>query len=141
MSGVYEVIMSKYDRNFKDKIRSLGKINEEYVKIKERVLKGEEEKNMTDFKIDPEGIMKFKHRICIPNLMDSKLLIFNENQKNISPGHPGYHKMISTLRKQFYWPNVKNDTADYLSKCLECQQVKVEHQHPIGLLHPFPIPE
>jgi hypothetical protein len=24
---------------------------------------------------------------------------------------------------------------------LECQKVKVENRHPIGLLHPFPIPE
>jgi hypothetical protein len=36
---------------------------------------------------------------------------------------------------------MKTDTTDYLEKCLECQQVKVEHQHPTGLLHPFPIPE
>jgi hypothetical protein len=68
--------------------------------------------------------------------MESKL-IFNEINKNPY----SYQKMISVLRKQFYWPNMKTDTTDYLVKCLECQQVKVEHQHPVGLLHPFPIPE
>jgi hypothetical protein len=35
----------------------------------------------------------------------------------------------------------EKDTTDYLAKCLECQQVKVEHQHPTGLLQPLPIPE
>ena len=36
---------------------------------------------------------------------------------------------------------MKNDIAKYISKCMKCQQVKVEHQHPAGLLQPFPIPE
>ena len=56
-------------------------------------------------------------------------------------GHPGYQKMITTLRKQFFWPNLKTNLVDYLSKCLECQQVKDEHQHTTGLLQPLPIPE
>jgi hypothetical protein len=36
---------------------------------------------------------------------------------------------------------MKNETVEYLSKCLDCQQVKVEHQHLTGLLQPLPIPE
>jgi hypothetical protein len=36
---------------------------------------------------------------------------------------------------------MKSETTEYLSKCLDCQQVKVEHQHPTGLLQPLPIPE
>jgi hypothetical protein len=48
--------------------------------------------------------------------------------------------MITATRKHFYWLGLKKDTTDYLAKCLECQQVKVEHQHPVGLLQPIPIP-
>ena len=62
--------------------------------------------------------------------MDLKLLIFNEIHKNTYSGHPVYHKMISSLRKQFYLPNMKTDTTNYLVKCLECQQLKVEHKKP-----------
>jgi hypothetical protein len=35
---------------------------------------------------------------------------------------------------------MKIDIVDYLSKCLECQQLKEEHQHLGDLLHHFPIP-
>ena len=36
---------------------------------------------------------------------------------------------------------MKRDMVEYISRCIKCQQVKVEHQHPAGLLQPFPVPE
>jgi hypothetical protein len=36
---------------------------------------------------------------------------------------------------------MKNETTEYLSKCLDCQQVNDEHKHSTCLLQPFPIPE
>ena len=36
---------------------------------------------------------------------------------------------------------MKRDIAEYISKCMICQQVKVENQHPVGLLEPLPGPE
>ena len=30
---------------------------------------------------------------------------------------------------------------EYISRCMKCQQVKVEHQHPAGLLQPLPVSE
>ena len=56
-------------------------------------------------------------------------------------GHPGYQKMITNLRNKIFWSRLKEDLIDYLSKCLEFQQVMDEHQYPIGLLQPLPIPE
>jgi hypothetical protein len=35
----------------------------------------------------------------------------------------------------------KNEVVDFIARCLECQKVKAEHIHPIGLLQPLPIPE
>ena len=36
---------------------------------------------------------------------------------------------------------MKNDVAEFVAKCLTFQQVKIEHQRPVGLLQPLPIPE
>eukprot|EP00253_Pinus_taeda_P015383 PITA_15383 len=36
---------------------------------------------------------------------------------------------------------MKRDVTVYLARCIECQQVKAEHQYPAGLLQPLPIPE
>ena len=35
---------------------------------------------------------------------------------------------------------MKNEVVEFLARCIECQQVKAEHQHPVGLLQPLPIP-
>ncbi|GJS93187.1 putative reverse transcriptase domain-containing protein [Tanacetum coccineum] len=34
----------------------------------------------------------------------------------------------------YWWPGMKNDIAEYVSKCLTCLKVKVEHQRSSGLL-------
>ena len=41
------------------------------------------------------------------------------------------------LRKEYFWPNMKTELAEYIARCFECQQVKTEHQHPVGLLQPL----
>ena len=56
-------------------------------------------------------------------------------------GHPRYQKMITMTGKDFFWPNMKKEEAEYLAHCIECQQVKAGHQHQFILLHPLPILE
>ena len=52
-------------------------------------------------------------------------------------GHPEYQKAIATARKQYFWPRMKNDMTESISSCMNCPQVKVEHQHLASLLQPF----
>ena len=56
-------------------------------------------------------------------------------------GHLGYQKTIATTRKNYFWPGMKKDTAEYILRSMICQQVKVQHQHRAGLLQPLSIPE
>ena len=34
---------------------------------------------------------------------------------------------------------MKNDVAEFVARCLTCQQVKIEHQRPAGSLQSLPI--
>ena len=47
--------------------------------------------------------------------------------------------MYHDLRRQYWWQGMKRDVAQFFSKCLTCQQVKVEHQKSARLLQPLPI--
>ncbi|KAJ8761423.1 hypothetical protein K2173_001554 [Erythroxylum novogranatense] len=55
--------------------------------------------------------------------------------------HPGSTRMYRDLKEHFWWKGMKRDVAEYVSRCLVCQQVKAEHQAPSGMLQPLSIPE
>jgi hypothetical protein len=55
--------------------------------------------------------------------------------------HPGVMKMKEDLKPLFFWKGMKTYIVNYVAICLECQQVKDEHRHPMGLLQPHAIPE
>ena len=55
--------------------------------------------------------------------------------------HPGETKMYHDLRRQFWWHGMNRDVTSFVSKCFTCQQVKVEHQRPAGLLQLLPVAE
>ncbi|GJZ53645.1 putative reverse transcriptase domain-containing protein [Tanacetum coccineum] len=48
--------------------------------------------------------------------------------------------MYYDLRDRYWWPRMKKDIAEYVSKCLTCLKVKAEHQRPSGLLQQPEIP-
>ena len=73
------------------------------------------------------GLLTYRNRLYIPYCDDLKRFIMDELHKRPYTGHPGYHKMITATRKQFYWPGLKKDTAKYLARCIEYQQIKAEH--------------
>ncbi|GJX80996.1 putative reverse transcriptase domain-containing protein [Tanacetum coccineum] len=68
-------------------------------------------------------------------------LIMHESYKSKYSIHPGSDKMYQDLKKLYWWPNMKAEIATYVSKCLTCAKVKVEHQKPSGLLQQPEIPE
>ncbi|GJQ96390.1 putative reverse transcriptase domain-containing protein [Tanacetum coccineum] len=58
----------------------------------------------------------------------------DEAHKSKYSVHPGADKMYYDLRDKYWWPGIKKDIVVYVSRCLTCLKVKVEHQRPSGLL-------
>ena len=52
-----------------------------------------------DYEINKYGLLTFKKRIFVPNRMELKELILNEHHRSNYFGHLGYHKMLTTIRK------------------------------------------
>ncbi|GJV66627.1 putative reverse transcriptase domain-containing protein [Tanacetum coccineum] len=65
---------------------------------------------------------------------DLRAVIMHESHESKYSIHPGSNKMYQDIKKLYWWPNMKADITTYVSKCLTCAKVKVEHQRPPGLL-------
>ena len=102
-------------------------MDENYQKLQAKVAKNLTEILSTGYSLNEKGLMIYKNRLYIPNVPKIKLLILNEIHKTPYSGHPSYQKTITMLQKDYFWPNMKNELAEYIAKCFECQQVKTEH--------------
>ena len=95
----------------------------------------------TEFMVDKKGVLRLGTRLCIPDVDDMRKELLEEAHYSAYSVHPGSTKMYHTLKDTYWWNGMKKDVAEFVSKCLTCQQVKLEHQRPAGLLQPLPILE
>ncbi|KAK8619690.1 hypothetical protein V6N13_135972 [Hibiscus sabdariffa] len=100
------------------------------------------EQGTTDvYSFDQDGVLCFRGRYCVPDDDRLKQTILREAHSSPYAMHPGGDKMYQNLKERYRWTGMKKDISDYVARCLTCQQVKAEHQHPSGLLQPIRIPE
>ncbi|GJU84179.1 retrotransposon protein, putative, ty3-gypsy subclass [Tanacetum coccineum] len=88
-----------------------------------------------------DGTLYYLDRIWVPLKGEVRTLIMDEAYKSKYSVHPGADKMYYDLRDRYWWPGMKKDIAEYVSKCLTCLKVKAEHQRPSGLLQQPEIPQ
>ena len=72
-----------------------------------------------DFSKRRDGVLVFGTRLCVPA---------DEAHNSIFSMHPDSTKMYRTLPGHYWWPGMKRDVAEFLSKCMVCQQVKAKRQ-------------
>src|SRR3954468_22904576 len=96
--------------------------------------------NLPDFVRTSDGLILFGRRMFVPNDAELRRLILDEAHKSRFTIHPGSTKMYQDLKGNFWWPGMKRDVANYVEQCVICQQVKIEHQRPGGMLQPLDIP-
>ncbi|GKF21740.1 putative reverse transcriptase domain-containing protein, partial [Tanacetum coccineum] len=88
-----------------------------------------------------DGALYYLDRIWVLLKGDVRTLIMDESYKSKYFVHPGADKMYYDLRDMYWWPGMKKNIAEYVSRCLTCLKVKAEHQRPSGLLQQPEIPE
>ncbi|KAB2607658.1 S ribonuclease [Pyrus ussuriensis x Pyrus communis] len=88
-----------------------------------------------------DGMLMLEGRMFVPNNVELKKEILDEAHISAYAMHPGTTKMDHTIRPFYYWPGMKREIAEYVSKCAVCQQVKAERKKPFGLMQPLPVPE
>ncbi|KAI3815764.1 hypothetical protein L1987_15445 [Smallanthus sonchifolius] len=87
------------------------------------------------------GVRTRLGRMWIPKIGELRAKILDEAHKSRYSIHLGTNKMYQDLKKEYWWPSMKNVVTEYVNKCLTCSLFKAEHQKPCGKMQPLPIPE
>ena len=119
-----------------DQIKEGQKQVSEMIKLRAEIEGGRK----PEFQIRDDGVIVRGSRMCVPEIGELKREIMEEAHSSAYAMHPGSTKMYHTLREHYWWKGMKKEIADFVSRCLTCQQVKAEHQKPAGKIQPLPIP-
>ena len=113
-----------------DRVKAAQPRDPQLQKIRSKVQWGQSQNCV----IYSEGILRLGTRLCVPDVDELRKEIMEGAHFSAYNIHPGSTKMYHDLKDTYWWNGMKRDIIDYVSKCLTCQQVKLEHQRPSGLL-------
>nr|GEV25182.1 retrovirus-related Pol polyprotein from transposon TNT 1-94 [Tanacetum cinerariifolium] len=114
------------------KILALPEGSEHFIIYDDALIKEKSRKEKLEPRTD--GTLCLNNRSWLPCYGDLRTLIMHESHKLKYSVHLGPNNMYQDMKELYWWPNMKVDIATYVSKCLTCLKVKVEHQKPSGLL-------
>ena len=139
--AAYVVAVSIGQSDLKDKILKALDSDAFFLQTKENLQQADVPKKYKDYQLEEDRLLRFKNRVYIPDSSELRKLVLQEMHDVPYAGHPGYQKTVIAVIKEYFWLSMKNDVASYISRCMKCQKVKVEHRHPTGLLQPLQILE
>lgn len=77
-------------------------------------------KETQEFSLDNTSTLRFKHRLCVPNVPALRRGIMEEGHSAAYVVHPGTTKMYQDLRQVYWSDRTKRDVVDFVSRCLTC---------------------
>ena len=90
----------------------------------------------SEIHISNDGVIRYKDRLYVPDNDEIRKEILKGAHSTPYSIHPGTTKMYRDLKLHYWWPGMKKDVVRYVEQCLTSQQVKAEHQRPVGMLQP-----
>jgi hypothetical protein len=91
-----------------------GQLEDEKIQETKRNIK---EEKSPDFSEDDEGVLRYKGRICVPNIKELKDKILREAHKSAYSIHPRGNKMYHEIKASYWWYGMKRDVAEYVVLC------------------------
>ncbi|XP_070040913.1 uncharacterized protein [Nicotiana tomentosiformis] len=91
--------------------------------------------------IGDDGVLRMQGQTCVPNVDGLHEFILVEAHCLRYSIHLVTTKIYQNLRQHYWWRRMKNDIVEFVSRCLNCQHVKYEHQRMGGLLQRLEIPK
>ena len=74
-----------------------------------------------DYCLTIEGLVRFRDMIYVPDSSEFKKVILSEFHVKPYSGHLGFQKTLATVKRYYYWINLKRDVAEFVVRCFNCQ--------------------
>ena len=87
-----------------------------------------------------DGVLRYQNRLCVLNVDYLRRKVLEEAHGSRYSIHPSSTKMYCDLREVFWWDGFKRDIIEFVTRCLNCQQVKAEHLKSSGLAQIIEVP-
>ena len=107
-----------------EQIQEKQKMDEDSLREMHKLENGEE----NGFRIRADGTLEFQGRLCVSKDSALRKKILEEAHSSVFTVHPGGTKMYRSLKEDYWWSGMKWEIADFVARCLVCQQVKAKHQ-------------
>ena len=59
-------------------------------------------------------------KVYVLNNKKIKKEILKKNHDSVDVGYPGQHKMLELLKRNYWWPGLKEDIKKYVQGCFKC---------------------
>jgi hypothetical protein len=112
-----------------------------YLKVTSNLHRGRQlDPKYEGYSLEVDGLLRYRGRMYIPENGDIRSITRKESHRALYCAHPDVKKMYADMRQRFFWVAMKHDVVHFITKCLECRQVKSDHYHLVGLLQPHDVP-
>jgi hypothetical protein len=123
---------------FTERLLKAAEADEDWQTTKKAVL--EQSPNVAQqFEVHGELLM-YENRWVIPNNMELKLAILQEEHDSKVAGHFGQYKTYERITQNFFWSKMEDEIRDYVRSCDICQRDKASRHKKYGLLRSLDIP-
>lgn len=87
------------------------------------------------------GVLYYRDLIFVPEAEDLRERIVQTIHEQPTVGHPGIQRTLSTIRRSYYWPEMKKMVERCVNNCNTCRRAKAPRDQYNGKLQPLPVPD
>jgi len=138
LSRSFMVAVSTPIHSWINKVMDLTQTDSQLSKIYQSCLQGQNPSS--EYSIQ-NGLLFFKGKIVLPHDVGLLNQIMEEFHSSKIGGHSEVNRTTTRIGAQFYWNGMRSDISKFVRECVICQQAKVDHVFPAGLLQTLLIPQ
>jgi RNase H-like domain found in reverse transcriptase/Integrase zinc binding domain/Chromo (CHRromatin Organisation MOdifier) domain len=83
----------------------------------------------------PGDLWTYRGKIYIPE--EYRQTIFRALHRDPAAAHPGRDATLYSVRRDYYWPRLRQDIEEWIRNCDICQRTKIHRRKPQGELKPI----